>query len=397
MLRYAENLETIDPPSLGLKLKELIRLWKDYLKTHKNMEKMIAMITEILPVVKKKEEWYIYFDLLYSLFCVLYSANENIKMIKYAEVFYQDIKLHLDDAIRQYPHAELDELCIYNFSHIFDVYSRMHQINDEKCEEFLQFYHTATEKYGKVCDYWDDQLNLALIHADLPMAREAMKKCRQYPINHGCYICHQRNHIGYHVLEDQPELAEEIIRKLVAKDVPKNQLHNYETCANGNSSALYLELLQYTLELCRSDLFKKYFPLYLTASNGNHGTDGASTLKAFLRAVVNDFTMLEFDLDLAKEDIEEEHKGTTYTNTCLFLMWQAYFLKLKESGTNYVVVDIEKEDFPKADDEGKLDVCLIIDYFAAKADDLGMKFEQSRARFNYVSLKESYLACSGLV
>lgn len=393
MLRYAENLDTIDPPILRVRLRELIALWKDFRKTRNNTEKMIAMITEILPVVKKKEEWYIYFDLLYSLFYLLYYTKENIKMIKYAEVLYQDMKINLDKAIKQYPNAELDQLCIYDFSYIFEIYSRMHQINDEKCQQFLDFYHMATDKYGSVCDYWEDRLNLALIHADPVMARMAMEKCRQYPVNHGCYICHQGCQIGYYVLDDRPEESVEIIRKLVARDVPKHALHNYETCTNGNSASLYQCLMEYTLELRRPDLFKQYLPDFLAASNGNHGRDEQKPLNAFLRAAVNDFTMLERDLGLAKENIENEHKAATYTNICRFLTWYNYFLKLKENGIDFVAIDIEKEEFPKMNEEGKVDVGLAAEYVEARADDLGKKFAQSRARFDYTPLKETYGIC----
>lgn len=389
------RLNEINPLPLRRQLQEIKKLWQqDY---SNNGETLIALIAEVLPPVKKKEEWQIYFELLTDLFYLLNTESQYRKLIKYAEMFYQDLELHLDRAIRQHPGSDLGVNCIYVLSQIHDVYVRLHQINDEKMEQFCRLYKRATDKYGKVSSYWSDQLDLALIYGDAAMADLAAEKCLQYPKTNGCYVCNQCNFLGYYLLRGRAQEAEDLIRRLIAKDIPKDKLWCYDRCQRADGVSLYEQLLIYAADQGRPAEFKRFLSEFLAISDGNHNEKDRYTAYPFLRAAVDDFSLLSFDMEVLKEDLEDTSMSKTYDEFRFLLMWYVYFEKLSRKGVKTVLLEVNTKEFPLANDEGETKVNLAKAFFLAQADDLGMKFEQSRSKFNYMSLKESYFSCGGLI
>ena len=76
-----------------------------------------------------------------------------------------------------------------------------------------------------------------------------------------------------------------------------------------------------------------------------------------------------------------------------FLYWHCYFELLDKSGVHEAVCEMPELS---GDENGKISCAALSRYFEEKADDLGMKFERARAKFDYTFLKRSCRECAGL-
>lgn len=362
-----------------------------------NAQTIIRCLDKILALAKQEKEWYLYFKALYNMFYELNRQDdENKKILKYAEIYYRDQKLYMDKELPNYPNTDMRETNTDCMDIIFSVYRGYHQITDEKMDSFMRLFEECALKYGHAHLYYNALIRLGLLYHDINMVKkgkENFEKC----VFESCYVCAHYPHFGYYLMMDDLEGAEELLDRLVKKNIPQKHQWCYKYCGRATERDICARILCYCMLLGKTEAFWDIFQRRGQRLFYEEADDGTTYFLFRLRA--GNTAGLEKVLEQAIEDIEleEKQKAPTLGSIYDFLCWYCYFHLLEKKGILKVKLDLERSDAPKADKEGLTECKELGEYYERKADEMGRKFAGSRKRFDYEGLKRSYGECMGIV
>ena len=362
-----------------------------------NAQTIIRCLDKILALAKKEKEWYLYFKALYNM---LYELNrqddENKKILKYAEIYYRDQKLYMDRELPNYPNTDMRETNTDCMDVIFSVYRGYHQIADEKMDDFMRLFEECALKYGHEHLYYNALIRLGLLYHDIDMVKkgkENFEKC----VFESCYVCAHYPHFGYYLIMDDLQGAEELMDRLVNKNIPQKHRWCYKYCGRATERDMCARILCYSILLGKTEAFRDIFERRGQKLFCETDEDDGTTYFLF-QLLAGKTVSVDEAVKQAAEDIvlEEKQQTPTLGSVYDFLCWYCYFHLLEKKGILKVKLDLERSDAPKADEAGMTGCRELGEYYERKADEVGRKFAGSRKRFNYEGLKRSYGECMGI-
>lgn len=198
----------------------------------------------------------------YMLFLQQHNYN-YVEVVKYAELFYKEYDLHMEEELPKYKGTDMDVNNVYIYDLIFETYSEYAQIDDAKMDAFMQRYEEMVQKYGKAYIYYNSEMQMAKLYHDAGRARTAAKKYLKHIKEcESCYICSHKRYLHQLIQIGQNQEAERLMLKLVNKDIPQEHLWCYEYC----ESAEPIELYELVLEDCiwegKSEEFWYFYEKY---------------------------------------------------------------------------------------------------------------------------------------
>lgn len=364
----------------------------------KNDAAITRYLKRALRLAKEEKEWYLYFD---GLFNILYQFNRSgnyRQIVKYAEIYYKDSELYMDRELPNYPGTDMAPLNTWTYDMIYDAYEEYCQIDDAKMKAFMKKYEETGRKYGKAYCCYEDEMSLAVLYRDKKMAEHGRIFFEKYENEvRSCYVCAHKIYLGYYLLNDRREKAEEMMLDLINRNIPKQHQWCYEYCENAQAENMYCYMLHLCLTLGKTEYFRYFYEKYWKKQPREkwrtNSDSGWVTMSIYLCAVSGNFDELEGDLRMAAKDMEEKEKYSTVVNMRDGLEWYCYFTLLERSGVKEVEIELpgmeEKEN-------GRVSCKTLQDYMERFADDHGKKFSEARAAFDYESVKKAYLECAGV-
>jgi len=374
-------------------VKELTRA--GYAAYDANEQTIIRCLDKILVQAEKEKEWYVYFRALYNM---LYEQNRSLRekeVLKYAEIYYRSQKLYMDRELPNYPDTNMRELNTSCMDIIFSVYRGYYQITDKKMDTFMKLFEECAMKYGRKDIYYNALIRLGLLYHDADMVKKGKENFDKCSCD-SCYVCAHYPHFGYYLMTDDLAGAEELMDRLVNKNIPQKYKWCYNSCGRATEKDICRRILNYCVLLGKTELFRDFFARkgirLFSEGDEDDTTDILYQLHAGKPA----------DIDKVREvaagdiELEEKQQTTTIGSVYDFLCWYCYFHLLEKQGILKVKLDLGRKDAPKADKEGSR--CKeLADYYERKADEVGRKFAKSRKRFDYEGLKRSYEECMGII
>lgn len=387
----AETLKTAELTGL---VKRAQRMTKgSYDLYDQNYESLTALLKRILKLSKEAKEWYLYFDAIYELLYLHKRDNNYAEIVKLAEVYYKDSALYMDREIPNYPGMDMGLLNVYIYDNIFEAYYHYHQIDDAKMELFMKQYEEVVHKYGLHFFYYISEMELGSLYHDAERAKRAAGNFLKYEKNiSSCYVCRHMAYLDHFLLNGQDAQAEEFMEKMVHKNIPKQHLWCYNYCQNADPASMYAHVLYQCIWYGRKDAFdyfyQKFWKVMPHEAQWTEGSDTCVIIRV-LSAYSGDFAELEDDLREVTEDIEKEKKQTTVTTMEFALEWWMYFSLLDRSGIHEVKLSLPGLETK----EGMAAAMAVSEFMERRADEFGRKFAQSRVRFDYEFVKESFRKC----
>lgn len=359
----------------------------------KNDAAIVRLLDKILKLAKQEKEWYIYF---YALHMMIYQRNRsgnNRAIVKYAEIFYKDQAMYMEEALAKYPNTDLSYFNTWILDSIFNAYWYYHQMDDVKMKAFMKRFEESAIKYGKTFTYYKAEMYLAVLYRDVELAKHGKKYFDKYEKEvKSCYICAHKQHLGYYLLLDNLNKAEELLNDYINHNIPSRHLWCYKYCQAAENLALYLSVLEDCILLGKMDYFNYFCENYWKKQpRENWRADAGRThrsLSMLLCALNNNFDELDEDLREAEMRIKEAEKKSTVDNMLYMLEWWRYFDLLDKSGVHAVAMDLPEL---KEDENGMLSVRELSQYMEQRADDYGMKFAKARKQFDYQLVKSMFL------
>lgn len=380
---------------LALLVRRVRNLVRDsYDQINQNADTLCALYKRIMQLARQEKEWYLYFNAIYEFLYINTRKDDYREIVKYAEIYYRDSALYMDRELPNYPGTDmrLTNILIYNL--IFKAYLEFYQIDDTKMEAFMRQYELAVQKYGRQYNFYNDELDLALLYRDVNRAKNAAHHfLEQEKEIKSCYVCAHVNYLNYLLLTDQERQAEELMLDLIHKNIPLKHQWCYQYCEIAEPANLYSRVLTACIKYGKMEAFRYFYEKYWQKlpreSKGEQG-GSVSVMPRLFYAYAGFFDRLEGDLRAVEESVENEKNYTTVDNVVCAVGWWLYFLLLDKSGVHEVTIRIPGLE---ADGDGKVSSLEISAYMEKKADEYGGKFSQARAKFDYHFLKESYRKC----
>lgn len=362
-----------------------------------NAETILRCLDKILALAKKEKEWYLYFRALYYMLYELNrQSNTDRKILKYAEIFYHDQRLYMDRELPNYPNTNMSETNTDCMDIIFSVYRGYYQIQDEKMNDFMRMFEECALKYGHEYSYYNALMKLGFLYRDIDMVKKGKENFEKCGCD-GCYVCNHYPHLGYYLMFDDLAGAENLLDRIINKNIPQEHKWCYKYCQRATEKGMYARILCYCIQLGKTEMFFDVFERkgkYLFCE----GEEDDDTTYFLFRLRAGDMSGLEDAMKQAVEDIELEEKQQTSTLGSIydFLCWYCYFYLLEKREILKVKVDLKRNDAPKADKEGMTKCGELGVYYERKADEVGKRFAKSRKRFDYEGMKKSYEECIGI-
>lgn len=399
MMFSRETADEVSLPELSEAIRKAQKLTDgEYELYNSNEAILMKLLRKILRLSKQEKEWHVYFYALYEILYEAVRCDNYADIIKYAEVYYKESAIHMDRELPNYPNTNMAFLNTWIYDMIFDAYYLYHQIDDAKMELFMRKFEEAALKYGKTYLYYEDEMVLGALYRDEQMMEHGLKYFKKYENQMlSCYVCGHKQCIPYYLLHDQPDMAEEFMRTVIEKRIPAKHQWCYQYCQEAESGAMYATLLYNCLILGKTEFFryfyKKYWQKQPKAARRGKADRWYHSLSRYCCAIAGDFSQLEGDLNLAKEDVQNSVKNNTVNNMEHFLYWYCYFELLDKSGVHEAAYEMPELS---GGEDGKISCAALSRYFEEKADDFGTKFERARAKFDYTFWKKSWRECAGL-
>lgn len=363
----------------------------------KNEASLIRLLERIIALSRQEEEWYVYFAALYE---ILYLSgrdeNQNMRrVVKYAEIYYKDCALYMDQALQKYPNTDLGKHNTWIYHNIFNAYWGYYQIDDAKMETFMAQYRETAMKYGLVHFYYQNEMYLATLYHDAVRSEQARKQFEKHEDEiESCYICSHRCLFRCHLLDGRTQMAEELMQNLLNRSIPKKHQWCYEYCDFAEESAMYAHVLGACLTSGTAEQFGYFYQNYwqkLPREAKDNADNDA--LDYYLCAIDGNFDHLERSLQKAQENITRQERHRTLDNIDYALEWHCYLALLDRSGVHEVTLDLP--GLPSGTDK-KVSTLAASRYMETLADDYGGKFARARAKFDYQRYKKMHLECAGI-
>lgn len=394
------NESEISNPELAKIVRTLHHLTEGgYDQYDKNNDAIVRLLKKMMILARQEKEWYMYFDALYYM---LYQCNRNgddRMTVEYAEIYYRDSALYMDKELPNYPDKDMGYLNIYIYDMIYSTYVSYYQIDDAKMDFFMKQFEQNCLKYGKTYLYYENAMDLGIFYHDKEFVENARKNFEKYEYDlKSCYVCAHKQYFGYYLLKDQQDEAEALMLKFINRNIPKKHLWCYEYCQSAETGALYASVLDYCLDLGKTESFQYFYKKYwLKQPRESWRADKdlwQRCLTMYLCAISGNFDELDVDIREAEESFKDYKNQSTIDNIKLALMWHCYFILLDKSGVHEI--EIELPVFFAADGSKKAETLAVSRYLEEFADDYGMKFAGARKKFDYACIKNTYLTCAGL-
>ncbi len=395
-----------------------------------NHNAIVKLLKKALKLAKREKEWYVYFDGIYNIIYQYQRKDSIIDIVKYAEIFYHDSALYMDEALAMYPGTDLNYLNTWIYYTISIAYCGCYQIDDSKMDIFMKQFEENAVKYGKTyCYYWNE-MTLGIEYRDLEMVKHGARYFEKYENEmESCYVCGHVQYIGYYLLSDNRQRAEEVMLDFIHRRIPKKHLWCYKYCEEAESGVMYARTLWYCITLGRVDDFRYFYKKYWVKQPVENQRRKKSvewhSISIYLCAAGGNFIDLHGDIEEAQENGQSAQKHSASVNIRNGLCWWCYFALLDRSGVHEVQIDLQgvEENCCGAEPEDRAEMQQIVmnqnadkeeeqdkpgsgtrkvscqalsRYFENLADDYGMKFAAARKKYDYQALKSSYWECAGL-
>jgi len=373
-----------------------------YSNYEKNKEQLTPLLTRILRLSRKEKEWFVYFYAIYERMYLAIRTRDNKTVIKYAEVYYRDSDLYMDEALYKYPDSDMANLNMWIYGFIFDTYLGYCEIDDAKMDTFMKRYEAAVLKYGSTYgyNYYKAEMELAIQYRDETLMEHGRQNFERYEkVMSSCYICWHKQYLAYWLMKDRPDKAEALMLDFISKNIPKRHLWCYRYCSDAEAQPLYACMLNYSLILGKSEYFRYFLEKYWMAQPRDRWRQRGDTgiwyrnLSIYACAIAGNFDDLQADLNEAQEDIENIQDYRPDSKIHVSLMWQCYFVLLDRSGIKEVPVRLPGTE---GDSGGNVSSLAVSRYMESIADEYGMIFSQARPKYDYSRIREYYLECAGL-
>lgn len=369
-----------------------------YADYERNEKTLAPLLSRILKLSRQENEWYIYFYAIYNRLYLARRVDDDRAVIKYAEIYYRDSALYMDRELPNYPNTSMAVLNVWIYGYIHSSYMNCREIDDARMDTFMKRYEEAVLKYGQPFRYYKHEMELALLYRDKEMAEHGRKNFEKTEKEmESCYICGHTQYLGYYILMDRMEKAEELMLDYINRNIPKKHLWCYKYCQNAETQSLYADMLSYSLNLGKPEVFRYFYEKYWLAQprECQRGTKERwyYNLSIYACAIDGNFDALEEDCAEAQEDIDEMATYTTVSQITTGLQWHCYFALLDRSGVREVNIRLPESE---GAEEGKCSALAVSRYMERVADENGKKFSQARAKYDYPLDKAVYRECAGL-
>lgn len=372
-----------------------------YSNYEKNKEQLLLLLARILKLSRQEKEWYVYFYAIYEKMYLAIRTYDDKAIIKYAEVYYRDCDLYMDEALYKYPNPDMTNLNIWIYGFIFDTYVNYCEIDDAKMNTFMKRYESAALKYGSTYNYiyYKAEMELAIQYRDEELMEHGRQNYELYEKDmESCYICYHKQFLAYWIMKDRTDKAEALMLDFINKNIPKRHQWCYKYCERAEAQSLYATVLAYSLDLGEPESFRYFLEKYWLAQPKDRWRQRGDTgiwyrnLSIYACAIAGNFDDLEADINEVQEDIENMKDYSTISIIEVSLKWHCYFALLDKSGIKEVPVRLpEMEQIG-----GNVPALAVSRYMERIADENGIKFSQARAKYDYSRIKETYLKCAGL-
>lgn len=387
-----------------------------YEVTSKNYEIFMKPLKKILRLSKQEQEWYLYFYAMYYIFYLSIEHSKYDVIVKYAELYYKESALYMDNAIPNYPRYNMAALNVWIYSYIFRAYYHYHQIDDAKMDAFMAKYEESALKYGKTYKYYEDLMKLSNLYRDAGLSKEAARGFWRYEKDmYSCYVCGHKPYLSHLVLMNEKRQAEKLMNDLINKNVPRQHLWCYDYCLAAAPQALYKYVVHMCIVCGNEELFGYFYTKYWKKLpyETQWEPDG-DALRRLLCALPGIFSKLKDDIREAEKNIREQKHYATVDYIEIALTWWCYFTLLDRSGVHEIKMKLPgigtsdvgaEEEVQDADREksqkgakgmkgaGRVPTSAAAEYMEKRADELGTLFMEARARFDYEGLKSTYRNC----
>lgn len=369
-----------------------VLLGDDYDLLKQNYKQLSELINKILKLSKKENEWRLYFDAMYYMLFLQKNNHNNMEVIKYAEIYYKECDLHMDAELPQYRDTDMDVTNVHIYNIIFKAYSEYAQIGDAKMAVFMERYKENVTKYGCSSVFYQDEMHLDILYRDADMAREAAKNFLKHEKEQtSCYVCKHKMYLYQLLLTGQDRKAEELMLKLINRNIPKEDLWCYEYCKNAEPEVMYRNVLEECVWDGKTETFWYFYEKYWKKlPHENQWKKWPSAAVSLFCALDGDFGKLSGDIEEIEKDIEDDKESTTLGIMTDALRWWCYFILLDRSGVHEAAIHLPGLE---AGETGLVPTLAVSSYMEKKADEYGGLFARARAKFDYKFTKEAYREC----
>lgn len=142
-----EQIENVELADIVRKLRRLSDGGYDLLDN--NHETIVRLLKRALKLAKQEKEWDVYFEGLEDIIYQYQRASDILEIVKWAEIFYRDSALYMDNALPNYPNSRLGYYNTFTYELIFNAYRDSCEIDDAKMDVFMKQYEENAIKYGK--------------------------------------------------------------------------------------------------------------------------------------------------------------------------------------------------------------------------------------------------------
>lgn len=362
-----------------------------YQMYNQNYESLSSMLKKILQLSKQEKEWYLYFETIDDLLNLNSRVHNYVEIVKYAEIYYKDYDAHMEAELPNYPNTLLGALNTWIYEKIFEAYYEYYQIDDAKMEIFLKRYEQVALQFGKEYTYYSGLIKLGMLYRDMERTQEAARKFLVYADDMArtyCYVCGHFPYLGQLLLTRQDQKAEELMLKMLHKNIPQKYQWCYRQCEMVQLDAMYVCMLCMSVRSGRIDAFHYFYKKYWSKlERKNQCAPDNGSFQRLMGVYGGYFDRIEEDLQQALDNIKDENKHTTIGNMYEFLQWWCYFCLVDKGGIHKISIALPELEL---DENGQVSTLEFSDYLQKKADIYGRKFAQVRAKFDYDHVKADY-------
>ncbi len=362
-----------------------------YQMYNQNYESLSSMLKKILQLSKQEKEWYLYFETIDDLLNLNSRVHNYAEIVKYAEIYYKDYDAHMEAELPNYPNTLLGALNTWIYEKIFEAYYEYYQIDDAKMEIFLKRYEQVALQFGKEYTYYSGLIKLGMLYRDMERTQEAARKFLVYADDMArtyCYVCGHFPYLGQLLLTRQDQKAEELMLKMLHKNIPQKYQWCYRQCEMVQLDAMYVCMLCMSVRSGRIDAFHYFYKKYWSKlERKNQCAPDNGSFQRLMGVYGGYFDRIEEDLQQALDNIKDENKHTTIGNMYEFLQWWCYFCLVDRGGIHKISIALPELEL---DENRQVSTLEFSDYLQKKADIYGRKFAQVRAKFDYDHVKADY-------
>lgn len=362
-----------------------------YQMYNQNYGSLSSMLKKILQLSKQEKEWYLYFETIDDLLNLNSRVHNYAEIVKYAEIYYKDYDAHMEAELPNYPNTLLGALNTWIYEKIFEAYYEYYQIDDAKMEIFLKRYEQVALQFGKEYTYYSGLIKLGMLYRDMERTQEAARKFLVYADDMArtyCYVCGHFPYLGQLLLTRQDQKAEELMLKMLHKNIPQKYQWCYRQCEMVQLDAMYVCMLCMSVRSGRIDAFHYFYKKYWSKlERKNQCAPDNGSFQRLMGVYGGYFDRIEEDLQQALDNIKDENKHTTIGNMYEFLQWWCYFCLVDRGGIHKISIALPELEL---DENGQVSTLEFSDYLQKKADIYGRKFAQVRAKFDYDHVKADY-------